>query len=37
MVAFGRFLQCNAGADVVEGSRGGCFSHCNAHPDVGQG
>ena len=34
MVAFGRFLQCNA---VVEGSRGGCFSHCNAHPDVGQG
>ena len=35
MVAFGRFLQCNAG--VVEGSRGGCFSHCNAHPDVGQG
>ena len=35
MVAFGRFLQCNAA--VAEGSRGGCFSHCNAHPDVGQG
>ena len=25
----GRFPQCNAGADVAEGSRSGCFSHCN--------
>ena len=32
----GRVPQCNAGANVAEGSRGGCFSHCNAGTDVVQ-
>ena len=26
----GHFPQCTAGADAVEGSRGGCFWHWNA-------